>query len=130
MTTTELPADRSAGTVLDRVRERAMTDPTLRSALATDPVGTLRAEGIELPADLPVRVIELPLVATRTDTPLTVSAAGEQILVLPFLDEDAELPEEALTGTQGGFLEVLGALAQTIHGGVTGVFGDPNRPGA
>jgi hypothetical protein len=115
---------------LDSLRERAMTDADLRARLAADPVGTLHAAGVDLPADLPIRVIELPMTATRTDTPLAVSAAGEQLLVLPYLDEHDELSDDALVGATGGIAswEVVGIFRQWL-GGIGGPLGAPGTFG-
>jgi len=65
---------------------RAQKDANFREALVADPKAVLAAEGIALPDDLNLRVVEL--------------ASNERLLVLPPPGE--ALSDEALAGVVGG----------------------------
>ncbi|MBM9466145.1 NHLP leader peptide family RiPP precursor [Nakamurella leprariae] len=92
---------------------KAATDPEFRAALFADPRAALAAEGIQLPDDLTVRVVE--------------STPQQVVLSIPApVSEDVELGEDALAGASGGttpaFPVALGLQWLGIAGGL-GILG-------
>lgn len=76
---------------------KAWTDESFKAALIADPVATLKAEGIDVPAGVTVNVLE--------DTE-TVSH-----LVLPPVPKDGEISDDQLEGVTGGVAFAIPALA-------------------
>ncbi|MFT4306213.1 MAG: NHLP leader peptide family RiPP precursor [Microbacterium sp.] len=73
---------------INEVRVKAATDAEFRKALLADPRATLVAEGIEVPEDVEIRVVE--------------STAEEVFIDLPPLGDGA-LGEEELDAVAGGW---------------------------
>jgi hypothetical protein len=67
---------------------RAWSDPVLKAKLLSDPVGVLKAEGLNVPAGVTVRVME------NTDKLVN--------LVFPVKPAPADLSEEELQGVMAG----------------------------
>jgi hypothetical protein len=68
---------------------RSATDPEFRAALLADPRAALSAEGVAVPAEIAIRVVE--------------SGPGEMVLALPpAVADDEELSEDALAAASGG----------------------------
>ncbi|MFT4306211.1 MAG: NHLP leader peptide family RiPP precursor [Microbacterium sp.] len=73
---------------IDEVRRRAATDERFRAALLAEPRETLAAEGIEIPEQVSIRVVE--------------STTEDVFIDLPPLS-DRRLSEEELGALSGGF---------------------------
>jgi hypothetical protein len=95
----EINRGRDMPLTMQDLQLRAATDEVFRSALLADPRGTLAAEGVEIPSEVEIRVIE----ATAT----TVS------IVIPPLVE-GELHAALLENVAGG-TQAQNFYTQDIH---------------
>ncbi|MBM9468909.1 NHLP leader peptide family RiPP precursor [Nakamurella leprariae] len=81
---------------MNELLTRSATDPEFRAALIADPRAALSAEGVVVPAEVGITVVE--------------SVPGEMVLALPpAVSDDEELSEDALAGAAAGtgFVGVL-----------------------
>ncbi|MBM9466146.1 NHLP leader peptide family RiPP precursor [Nakamurella leprariae] len=92
--TDHTPAATPPVATLEDLNLRAATDPEFRAALLADPRRVLAELGLELPAEVSVRVVE----STVTDL---------RIALPPALPDDVELSEDALADASGGTTPVL-----------------------
>jgi hypothetical protein len=76
-------------TTMELIQRKAAQDAEFRAALLRDPHAALAGEGIELPDEVRVTVVEA--------TPEHVT-----LVLPPRVDEDGELGEDALAGSAGG----------------------------
>lgn len=90
--------------LLTELQMKAATDPAFRAAVQADPRAALAAEGLELPADVTVRVVE--------STPEELVVA-----IPPAVPQDVELSEEGLAGVSGGTGPILAVWFGTAFAG-------------
>lgn len=75
---------------------KCWADPAFKAALLADPVATLAAEGMEIPAGMELRVVE--------------NRADLTYVVLPLPPEEGELTDEDLGGVIGAGNSTCGDL--------------------
>lgn len=78
-------ANEDQSRLMSAVVARAMSDDAFRAALTADPVAVLRAEGLDIPADAKINVLQ--------------ATANETFLVLP---DPASVNDELLAASAGG----------------------------
>lgn len=84
---------------------RAWTDPAFRAKLLADPRAALLAEGVQVPADIVIKVVE--------NTKDTIN------IVLPAKPSDA-LSDEALAAVSAGLLRIGACTKCSTTGGSSG----------
>jgi len=97
---------------MERVLVRAREDETFRARLLADPAAALREEGVELPPDIELRVLE----NTATRFHLVVPQEGQ---VRELSDEDLEQVNAAFMGPRlnyllDGVVRFLGEIAKKL----------------
>ena len=75
---------------IGRIIAKAWTDEAFKARLIADPVTTLRANGVAVPAGVTVTVVE--------------DSATHRHLVLPPPAAEGELSDEAVAGVAGGYV--------------------------
>ena len=81
--------------MLGEIVARAWGDEAYRQSIHADPIGVLKAHGMEIPADLR----EMRVVASRSDVK---EIPGVGFLVIPPRPKEVELSDEELEQVSGG----------------------------
>ncbi len=94
-------SEHEQGSPLQDIVKRCWEDAAFRERLATDPAATLRAEGVEVPEGVTVRVV--------------VESETERALVIP-PPPDTRLADEELSGIHGGWFFPTDCPPQDFNG--------------